>query len=61
MKKGIDLPTTEMRGDMPFVVGSYTEENPPNDLNDKRISELAYQSAFAFQPEGSCTAPKVEK
>ncbi len=45
------LPTNEMRGDVPLSPGSCAEEIPPNDLNDKRISQLAHQSVFAFQPD----------
>ena len=51
MKKGTVLPTKEM-SDVNLIIGkSFSEEIPPNELNNPRISELAFQSVFMFQPE----------
>ena len=38
--------------DVNLIIGkSFSKEIPPNELNNPRISELAFQSVFMFQPE----------
>ena len=59
MKKGKGLPTTEMRDDMPRYDGPLIEEVAPNSLTNKRISELAFQSVFMFQPDVVGISPKT--
>lgn len=51
MKKGIVLPTNEMKESHLVIDGSFLEEIPPNGLDNPRISELAFQAVFMFQPE----------
>lgn len=57
----MDLPTNEMRDDMPIFNGTCAEEIPPNALDNKMVSELAFQSVFVFQPEVADGTLKVEK
>ncbi len=51
MKKRNDVPTTEMRDHMPRYDGALVEETAPNSLTDVRISEMAFESAFRYQPD----------
>ncbi|MDO8603843.1 MAG: hypothetical protein Q7K40_00290 [bacterium] len=51
MKTGIVLPTNEMRADMPSYNGPLVEETAPNPLTSKRISQMAHDAVFKYQPE----------
>ncbi|OHA81658.1 MAG: hypothetical protein A3B06_02640 [Candidatus Yonathbacteria bacterium RIFCSPLOWO2_01_FULL_43_20] len=61
MKEEVGLPATEMREDTPAIPGSWREEVPPNSFNSPRISELAFQSAFAFHSDITDVSAKSDK
>lgn len=61
MKTETVLSTNEMRDDMLRYDGPLTEEVAPNDLNSPRISQMAHDAVFKYQPYTASTSQSTEK